>query len=235
MNRTIQIANTKTQQRHTIETSATTLGELQDQLTLQGIDFSGMTFTEGISKTQLLSRESILPTNVMYKGRPTNNLVILLTNTAKEIASGATTRAEVYALIKKYNLQEEVKNRFGKNFTQVSTENLMMVVDPYINGEARTTETVPTPEVETEPETCQCEAEEKEETPETKKESTKEVNIPHPQSVRLFCAAIDYMVSSGSLFMDDLMAISIHALEEVKKMESMKLDDADIDDIIANM
>ena len=98
--RTIAIANTKTQKRYTIESAATTLGELQDQMIEQGIDFSGMTFTEGISKTQLLTRESLLPTNVMYKGQPTNNLVMLLTNPNKQIASGAMNRKELYAKIK---------------------------------------------------------------------------------------------------------------------------------------
>ena len=44
--RTIQIANTKTQRRYTINTAATTLGELQDEMSAQGIDFTGMTFTE---------------------------------------------------------------------------------------------------------------------------------------------------------------------------------------------
>ena len=124
MNRTIQIANTKTQRRYTIETSATTLGELQDQMTAQGIDFSGMTFTEGISKTQLLTRDTQLPTNVMFKGQPTNNLVMLLTNTNKQIASGAMSRKEAYTSIKNLGLQEEVKAKFGRNFTQVPTADL---------------------------------------------------------------------------------------------------------------
>ena len=66
MERNIKIANTKTQQRYTITTSATTLGELQDQMLAQGIDFAGMSFTEGLSKTQLLTRDTPLPTNVMY-------------------------------------------------------------------------------------------------------------------------------------------------------------------------
>ena len=89
MEREILIANTKTQKRSKITTSATTLGELKNDLRAAGIDFSNMTFTEGISKTQLLSDDTQLPQNVMYKGQPTNNLVILLTNTKKNIASGA--------------------------------------------------------------------------------------------------------------------------------------------------
>lgn len=123
-NREILVANTRTQRRDKVITDATTLGELKSALTSAGIDFSGMTFTEGISKTQLLDDATQLPQNVMYKGNPTNNLVILLTNTKKNIASGIMSRQEAYAAIKADNLQDEIKKVFGRNFTQVSTEAL---------------------------------------------------------------------------------------------------------------
>ena len=123
-NREILVANTRTQRRDKIITNATTLGELKSALTSAGIDFSDMTFTEGISKTQLLDDATQLPQNVMYKGNPTNNLVILLTNTKKNIASGTMSRQEAYAAIKGHNLQDEIKEVFGRNFTQVATEAL---------------------------------------------------------------------------------------------------------------
>lgn len=125
MEREILIANTKTQKRSKITTSATTLGELKADLRAAGIDYSNMTFTEGISKTQLLNDGTQLPQNVMYKGQPTNNLVILLTNTKKNISSGTMTRKEAYQAIKDNNLQEAVKEEFGRNFTQVPTMALL--------------------------------------------------------------------------------------------------------------
>ena len=125
MEREILIANTKTQKRSKITSSAMTLGELKADLRNAGIDYTDMTFTEGISKTQLLDDATQLPQNVMYKGQPTNNLVILLTNTKKKIASGVINRKEAYTLIKENGLQEAVKAKFGKNFTQVSTEDLI--------------------------------------------------------------------------------------------------------------
>lgn len=76
--REILIANTKTQKRSKITTDATTLGELKTALSAAGVDYSGMTFTEGISKTQLLEDGTQLPQNVMYKGQPTNNLLFCL-------------------------------------------------------------------------------------------------------------------------------------------------------------
>ena len=126
MEREILIANTKTQKRSKVTTSATTLGELKADLQAAGIDYNGMTFTEGISKTQLLDDATQLPQNVIYKGQPTNNLVILLTNTKKNIASGTMSRKEVYQAIKDNNLQDAVKEEFGRNFTQVPTSDLLV-------------------------------------------------------------------------------------------------------------
>ena len=122
--REILVANTRTQKRSKITTAATTLGELKEALAEAGVDYSGMTFTEGISKTQLLDDATQLPQNVMYKGSPTNNLVILLTNTKKNIASGSGDRAAVYSAIKDNDLQDAVKEHFGRNFTQVPTQAL---------------------------------------------------------------------------------------------------------------
>ena len=140
MEREILIANTKTQKRSKVTTSATTLGELKADLRAAGIDYSGMTFTEGISKTQLLDDATQLPQNVMYKGQPTNNLVILLTNTKKNIASGTMSRKEVYQAIKDNNLQEAVKEEFGRNFTQVPTSDLLVFIAQ--DGNAEVTETL---------------------------------------------------------------------------------------------
>lgn len=128
MEREILIANTKTQKRSKVTTSATTLGELKADLRAAGIEYGGMTFTEGISKTQLLDDATQLPQNVMYKGQPTNNLVILLTNTKKNISSGTMTRKEAYQAIKDNNLQDAVKEKFGRNFTQVPTSDLLVFI-----------------------------------------------------------------------------------------------------------
>lgn len=130
-NREILIANTKTQKRSKVTTDATTLGELKAALTAAGVDYSGMTFTEGISKTQLLDDATQLPQNVMYKGQATNNLVILLTNTKKNIASGMGTRAEAYSILKANNLQDDIKDMFGRNFTQVPTTDLWLFIEDH--------------------------------------------------------------------------------------------------------
>ena len=224
--RTIQIANTKTQRRYTLNTAATTLGELQDEMSAQGIDFTGMTFTEGISKTQLLNRESLLPTNVMYKGQPTNNLVMLLTNTTKQISSGAMDRKEAYRIIKERNLQDAILDGEGTNYTRVKTDILEQYIN-YANVAA---------EEESEIDDVNFE----EETPkEEKKEEV--VNTPtsvsHPDLVNMIELAAKYWSDHNALFADDLVAIGQYLmwLADVKKKKTPNISDDDIDDMIANI
>lgn len=149
--RDILIANNRDQSKYRIVTDATTLGELQDAIARNEgvykmvgnawvsnpspIDISGLTFTEGITKTQLLARDSALPTNVQFKGQTTNNLVMLLTNTTKQIRSGVdypTNRKEFGAYIKSVDgMAEFIKKRFGDNWTRISTDNLIGVFKMY--------------------------------------------------------------------------------------------------------
>lgn len=129
MTREILIANTKTQKKSKLNSEATTLGELKNEMDAAGIDYTGMTFTEGITKTQLINDDSQLPQNVMYHGQATNNLVILLTNTKKNIASGAMSRKEAYQVIKDNELQDAIKEEFGRNFTQVPTSDLEVFIN----------------------------------------------------------------------------------------------------------
>lgn len=168
MEREILIANTKTQKRSKVTTSATTLGELKADLRAAGIDYNGMTFTEGISKTQLLDDATQLPQNVMYKGQPTNNLVILLTNTKKNIASGTMSRKEVYQAIKDNNLQDAVKEEFGRNFTQVPTSDLLVFLAQ--DGNAEVTETLDDKPTDTENNDIIASEVEEKETPDTEDE-----------------------------------------------------------------
>lgn len=168
MEREILIANTKTQKRSKVTTSATTLGELKADLRAAGIDYNGMTFTEGISKTQLIDDATQLPQNVMYKGQPTNNLVILLTNTKKNIASGTMSRKEVYQAIKDNNLQDAVKEEFGRNFTQVPTSDLLVFLAQ--DGNAEVTETLDDKPTDTENNDIITPEVKEEETPDTEDE-----------------------------------------------------------------
>ena len=129
--RKITVVSTQTQRKSVITTGAETLAELKGALDEAGINYEGMTFYEGTSRTELKDNASVLPKDVPYKGTTTNELVFMLTNTNKKIKSGAMSRAEAYAAIKANNLQDAVKSKFGKNFTQCSTEDLIgMLAEP---------------------------------------------------------------------------------------------------------
>lgn len=124
--RTITIISESSNGHKTIQSSAETLGELKRDLAQNGIDYSGKVFREGLSRTELVDDASVLPSNLMWKGQVTNNLVFTLITENKKIKSGAMTRAEAYAAVKKANLQDAVKTKFGKNFTQVGTADLVV-------------------------------------------------------------------------------------------------------------
>lgn len=131
--RKITVIETRNSKKTIIETSATTLGELKRDFSAHGIYYSDMTFFEGLTKTELINNDSILPTNVMYKGTPTNNLTIMLTNSNKKIKSGAlsetTPRSVVYAHIQDMGLQTQCVTRFGRNYTQVPTASLIALIN----------------------------------------------------------------------------------------------------------
>lgn len=250
MEREILIANTKTQKRSKITTSATTLGELKTDLRAAGIDFSNMTFTEGISKTQLLNDDTQLPQNVMYKGQPTNNLVILLTNTKKNIASGVLSRKEAYNLIKQNSLENAVKIEFGRNFTQVPTLDLIKFIETNVKkSEAPKTDNIEQPK--NEPKV----SEQSEQLNQSKESETSLI----PKSTILSVDStlfthISLLVNEGMLSVSDLQKLerNIHKLvittssepENIDKLIAQGqstatsdnlIDDDDIDDIIDDL
>lgn len=126
--RKITIVSTKSQSKKVIMSSATTLAELKSDLRQNGIDYEGMSFFEGTSKVELKNDASVLPHDVPWKGTVTNELVFMLTNTNKKIRSGAMSRTEAYAEIKRMGLQDACLKKFGKNFTMCKTADLIALV-----------------------------------------------------------------------------------------------------------
>ena len=126
--RKITVVQTKNQKKSVIMSAATTLAELKSDLRANGIDYNGMTFFEGTSKVELKNDASVLPHDVPYKGIVTNELVFMLTNTNKKIRSGAMSRMEAYAEIKRRGLQDACFKKFGKNFTMCKTADLIALI-----------------------------------------------------------------------------------------------------------
>ena len=122
--RKITVVETRNQSKKVIMSAATTLAELKRDFDANGIDYTDMAFYEGVSHTELVTDESILPHDVPYRGTTTNELVFMLTTANKKIKSGAMTRKEIIAAIKERGLQQVVKDTFGKNFTNCTTSDL---------------------------------------------------------------------------------------------------------------
>ena len=125
--RIITIVSTANSSKVELETDATTLGELKAAMRQADIAYDGMTFYEGLTKSELVDDASILPHDVVRNGQTTNNLVFMLTNTNKKIRSGYD-RVELYNIIKEKGLAEECKEILGKNFTVCKTSELEELV-----------------------------------------------------------------------------------------------------------
>nr|DAI06069.1 MAG TPA: hypothetical protein [Crassvirales sp.] len=141
--RKVTIINSKTQSQKVIQDSkATTLGELKQEMRERGIDYTGMTFFEGHMRAELKDDAAPLPTNIPYKGQVVNDLTFMLTAPEKKVKSGAMSRAEAYTEIKKKGLQGACVSKFGKNFTQCSTADLISLI------EKNSTKAAPAPKAE---------------------------------------------------------------------------------------
>jgi hypothetical protein len=141
--RKVTFIDSKSQSQKVINNStATTLGELKAEMRTAGIDYTDMSFYEGHIRAELLDDNSILPTDIPYKGQVVNDLVFMLSTTNKKIKSGVD-RSEVYGLIKGMHLEDEVKRIFGRNYTQVPTNDLLALVSRHTpnneeaNGEVK--------------------------------------------------------------------------------------------------
>ena len=137
--RKITVLVESTQSKHVLQSNATTLGELKDELREKNISFNpDDVFKEGMSKTVLTTDESILPSNIPWRGEVTNDLIFMITAPQKKIKSGVMTRAEVYAEIKRLKLQDTIIKKVGRNFTQCSTATLLAFIDEASKNSCKT-------------------------------------------------------------------------------------------------
>ena len=112
---------------------AETLGALKADMRSAGINYDGMTFYEGRTRTELKDDASVLPVNVPVPAKgtnpatTTNDLVFMLTTANKKIKSGALSPERKNALeeIKAKGLGAAVTAKFGKNATQCKTPDLL--------------------------------------------------------------------------------------------------------------
>ena len=128
--RTVTVYDQSTQEKTVIEgVSATTLGELKAILRDNGINLMDMDIREGISRVDLKHDDAILPHDTPYRGGTTNDMLILLTKTNKKVSSGVMGRSDAVRFIKDNELEEDVREAFGKSWTNVSTDDLVNFVE----------------------------------------------------------------------------------------------------------
>ena len=128
------IVDTESQKTKEIHSSATTVAELKRDLRQNGFNVDGKTIQEGLTRTEFKDDSSLLPHDVPTRnGGITNDLVFRLTKTNKNVASGMD-RKEAYAEIKRLNLGEAIKAKYGRNFTQCSTNDLISFVQSHTGG-----------------------------------------------------------------------------------------------------
>lgn len=116
-----------------IMSEAETLGTLKADMRRAGINYDGMTFYEGRTRTELKDDASVLPVNVPVPAKgtnpatTTNDLVFMLTTANKKIKSGALSpeRKNTLEEIKAKGLGAAVTAKFGKNATQCKTPDLL--------------------------------------------------------------------------------------------------------------
>lgn len=130
MSRKVTVLVESTQSKVVFESNATTLGELKNELRERQVRYdSDCVFKEAASKTILTSNESVLPSNIPWKGQVTNDLVFMVTAPQKKIRSGAMDRKEAYTRVKELGLQGKIQEHEGKNFTQCSTAILISYIE----------------------------------------------------------------------------------------------------------
>lgn len=132
MQREIKVIANSQNRNEVYMSDAETFGELKAELINKGYVVEDMDFKEGKTRIDLRNELSPLPSNFMYKGVETNDLVIMITPQNTKIKSGMTNyRRNLYATIREYGLQSKVMDETGKNFTQCSDSVLSSIIADY--------------------------------------------------------------------------------------------------------
>lgn len=126
--RNFTIMDSDSQVTRVIQSSAETVAELKRDLRAAGFNVENKTIQEGVTGIEFKTDDAILPHDVPYNGTITNDLVFRLTKAQKHINSGAMSRPEAYRAIKELNIADDIKKKYGKNFTQCSTSDLIKAI-----------------------------------------------------------------------------------------------------------
>lgn len=122
----ITIYSTKGKQKYVHETSATTFGELKNELRNE-FDFNSLTATENITRRDLTVDSALLPTE---------DFNLFLRPKQTKLGASNLSYREAKDLVKSSsdNTKEAIKIHFGANYTNLSTQDLNKAVELFINN-----------------------------------------------------------------------------------------------------
>lgn len=221
--RKITIIDNKNQSQKVItDSKATTLGELKSEMRARGISYDGCTFYCGQMRAELKDDAAPLPMTVMYRGQEVSDLTFLLTAPEKKIKSGAMSRAEAYSKIKSMSLGELCKEKYGKNFTQCSTNDLIALIEG--NSNTKAPETPKAPKV--------TKKEEKPVKEEPKKEETKkDTCVSNPSNCEAALKALLEDLYGNDTIEDETYTKCMTLLEGKTPVASDKMSKREIDEM----
>ena len=221
--RKITIIDNKNQSQKVIaDSQATTLGELKSEMRARGISYEGCTFYCGQMRAELKDDAAPLPMTVMYRGQEVSDLTFLLTAPEKKIKSGAMSRAEAYSKIKSMGLGELCKEKYGKNFTQCSTNDLIALIEG--NSDIKAPETPKTPKV--------TKKEEKPVKEEPKKEETKkDTCVKNPSNCEAALKALLEDLYGNDIIEDETYTKCMTLLDGKTPVASDKMSKREIDEM----
>lgn len=125
MERNIIIKHVNANKVKVIKSSAVTVADLKREIEQVGLSCDNLSLVEAISKTKLTSDDQQLPVSVLKAdGTTTTDIIIVVTNTEKQIKSGMT-RSELYA---EFCNNEEARSKcvekYGRGYSSVSSSDL---------------------------------------------------------------------------------------------------------------
>lgn len=221
--RKITIIDNKNQSQKVIaDSQATTLGELKSEMRARGISYEGCTFYCGQMRAELKDDAAPLPATVMYRGQEVTDLTFLLTAPEKKIKSGAMSRAEAYSNIKNMGLGELCKEKYGKNFTQCSTSDLIALIEG--NSDTKAPEAPKAPKV--------TKKEEKPVKEEPKKEETKkDTCVSNPSNCEAALKALLEDLYGNDTIEDDTYTKCMTLLDGKTPVTSDRMSKREIDEM----
>lgn len=221
--RKITIIDNKNQSQKVIaDSQATTLGELKSEMRARGISYEGCTFYCGQMRAELKDDAAPLPMTVMYRGQEVSDLTFLLTAPEKKIKSGSMSRAEAYTRIKALGLQGTCVEKYGKNFTQCSTVDLIALIEGNSNTKAPETPKV----------TKVTKKEEKPVKEEPKKEETKkDTCVSNPSNCEAALKALLEDLYGNDTIEDETYTKCMTLLEGKTPVASDKMSKREIDEM----